>query len=112
MKSKLIALTLAISITQMATAQLGSETRSSMHSLDGSSSQGVRVSLLKPFFDVELTGSKGSQSKTIKAPLTEAIGFSLGYAQLPIQQLGWTTNLLTNELFPTEFAKLNPQMAA
>ena len=63
------------------------------------SSEGFRVSLLRSDLDaqakVELDG------RTIKGDMIEidrTMGVAIGYASLPIQQLGWTANLAYMEL--------------
>ena len=60
-----------------------------------SSSQGVRVSVMKPIVDFQLK-KDGRSSEKYKMP--QALGFSVGYASLPVQQLGWTVDAayLTN----------------
>lgn len=53
------------------------------------SSQGVRVAITKPMVDFKLKAS-GESSDSFK--MNEAIGVSIGYASLPVQQLGWTVD--------------------
>lgn len=57
----------------------------------GIASEGFRLAILKPFMnlDVKISGTGESDSSKID----DTLGFSVGYANLPVQDLGWTTNL-------------------
>lgn len=70
------------------------------------SSQGFRVALVKPFLSVSL--SDGDESLAF-GTAKETYGFSLGYANLPIGQLGFTTNLtyITFEKVPLAIGRFD-----
>ena len=71
----------------------------------GVSSKGIRVSLLKPSLNVELKVSSGGKSgKSDNVSFGDSTGLSVGYANLPVGQLGWTTNL---SLIDTKVDKTN-----
>ncbi len=72
---KKIVLLVSLLSTQIALAQ---ESRTKI-STDGL--QGIRVSIVKPFLKVN------------NYSLDNVLGVSVGYAKLPIQQIGFTTNL-------------------
>ncbi|MGE0632781.1 MAG: hypothetical protein AB7O96_10250 [Pseudobdellovibrionaceae bacterium] len=56
--------------------------------------QGIRVSFLAPSLQDRFRYSKGSTTATSKKEaLNSSVGVSVGYASLPINDLGWTTNL-------------------
>lgn len=59
---------------------------------DGISSKGFRVGIVKPMLEADIKASYQGQSFGNKEKLDEALGFSLGYASLPVQELGWTAN--------------------
>ncbi len=54
------------------------------------SNSGFRISVSKPALNLSLTESGQSTSY---GALTDLVGFSAGYASLPIQRLGWTANI-------------------
>lgn len=60
---------------------------------DGISSKGFRVALVKPMLSADITASRQGRSGSASGTLDSALGFSLGYASLPVQELGWTSNL-------------------
>jgi hypothetical protein len=54
------------------------------------STQGVRVALLKPFLNRGIT----AEGRRIKiGDIKDSLGYAIGYAHLPIRELGFTTNL-------------------
>lgn len=57
------------------------------------SSQGFRVSILKPTLDTKTTNKYQNFSFDGTSKPDSAIGLSVGYAKLPVQELGFTTNL-------------------
>jgi hypothetical protein len=59
---------------------------------DEVSSQGFRVSIVKPMLDSEVKLSGNGASNSYSQTLDQALGLSLGYVSLPVQQLGWTAN--------------------
>ena len=54
------------------------------------SSEGFRVAVTKPMVDFKLKAG-GASSAGYK--MNEAVGVSLGYANLPVEQLGWTADV-------------------
>lgn len=59
---------------------------------DRYASQGVRVSLVKPSLSMEVKFSDSDESLTFKENIDSALGLAVGYASLPIQELGYTVN--------------------
>ena len=63
------------------------------------SSEGFRVSLLRSDLDAKAKIELDSRTVTgDKIEIDRAMGVAIGYASLPIQQLGWTANLAYMEL--------------
>lgn len=60
----------------------------------GKASNGFRISLVKAFLDVKLEASDGSDSGSAKGDLDQEIGFALGYANININSIGFTSRLL------------------
>ncbi|MFS4460825.1 outer membrane beta-barrel protein [Bdellovibrio sp. HCB2-146] len=58
------------------------------------SAEGIRVGLVKPMLDMELKMSVGGESSTGKAKVDDGIGVAVGYAYLPIQDLGWSASFV------------------
>ena len=69
------------------------------------SSKGFRVAILKPFLKEDTKGSEGTSLKTL--------GFSAGYANLPVGHIGWTANLsyIDVEESPVVFYRLDGNAA-
>ncbi len=80
----LVAMVLAASTSF---AQMTSETDSS--AAWGTGRTGVRVSLLKPMLDSSVTA--GGITATEK--LDNSFGLAVGWANMPVQAIGWTTNV-------------------
>lgn len=59
---------------------------------DSISSKGFRIGIVKPMLEADIKASYQGQSFGNKEKLDEALGLSLGYASLPVQELGWTAN--------------------
>jgi len=82
---------------------------------DGISSKGFRIGIVKPMLDADLKASYQGQSFSNKEKLDEALGFSLGYASLPVQELGWTANAtymdIKNEGSSTGLARIDGNLA-
>lgn len=57
------------------------------------SSQGFRISILKPTLDTKTAAKFQGFSFDGTGKPDSAIGLSVGYAKLPVQELGFTTNL-------------------
>jgi hypothetical protein len=60
---------------------------------DSVSSRGFRVSFLKPTLDTKMTGKFMGQTAEGTSKPDSALGIAIGYASLPVQELGYTTNL-------------------
>lgn len=56
-------------------------------------SQGLRVTVMKPWYDAEIKASGYGESLSSKGKVNKGYSLGLGYANLPIQQLGWTGNV-------------------
>lgn len=59
---------------------------------DSISSKGFRISLVRPFLEAELNATYKDESLSETKKVEETTGLSLGYASLPVQDLGWTSN--------------------
>lgn len=57
------------------------------------SSQGFRIAFVKPFIEAEVKASVSGTSFSAKSNIKDTNGVSVGYAYLPIQAFGFTTNL-------------------
>ncbi len=57
------------------------------------SAKGFRVALIKPFLDYEVKQEFLGVNASSEGDLEKEIGFSVGYAYLPVQKLGFTGNL-------------------
>ena len=59
-------------------------------------SKGVRVSIIKPIFEQRYSSFFPQTGGTVKRrlnPDTDALGLSIGWADVPVRELGWTANL-------------------
>ncbi len=52
----------------------------------------VRIGVLAPLLDASFKVSNEGQSKTSSESIQDSLGISAGYANLPLQELGWTAN--------------------
>ncbi len=83
-----------VSIALLTSASYGQNTTTAgIPSTIDNSSTGFRISLTKPVLDakVKVKFSGFNFDDNIKMDSTN--GFAIGYANLPIEELGWTTNL-------------------
>lgn len=62
------------------------------------SSKGFRIGIVKPILELDLKVSLGGASASDYTKVNDALGFSLGYASLPVQALGWTVNFAYMDL--------------
>ena len=92
MKIKFALLAISILLAQSVLASESSVMEMPTH--DSFSSDGVRIALVKPFIAVDLRSSRGSAVKED----VDTIGASLGYAKLPVRELGFTTNAAVMQL--------------
>ena len=73
-----------------------SASQSSVYKIENSkfnSMQGLRLSIIKPSVEVEFKASQRGESGSDSDKVDDAFGFSIGYAKLPIQQLGYLANV-------------------
>lgn len=64
---------------------------------DSISSKGFRISLVRPNLDAKMKVKYESFSFDGSQKIDSTMGLAVGYASLPIQELGWTTNLALME---------------
>jgi hypothetical protein len=91
MKAKLIALLSLAAFAMNASAQ--GTNASYLYSDSGAASEGFRLSAFTMFPSFKVKASVGGYSGSGSTSLDSGIGASLGYAYLPVQSLGFTTNL-------------------
>lgn len=91
MKAKIVILAMTGLFSTAALAQNSSTM--DYPSLPRTSSEGIRVGLVKPTlkadFKVKFNGGSGSKIEN----MDNALGVSVGYAHIPNSQFGWTANL-------------------
>ena len=113
MKKKITVLLATVLVASTSFAQNTSTAK--MPTNDGISSKGIRIGIVKPMLDVDLKASYQGQSSSNKERLDDTLGFSLGYASLPVQKLGWTTNAtymdIKNEGSSTGLARIDGNLA-
>lgn len=84
-----------LTLTLSATASLAQTNVSEMTTTKEEnivSSQGFRIGLSVPMLHTRISASFGQPKSNIDE-VDSTIGFSLGYISLPVQKIGWTTNL-------------------
>lgn len=91
MKKQISTVLVAALLTATAFGQEVSTLKTSVPS-DGISSKGFRVAIVKPMLSADVKASYRGQSASANETLDSALGLSLGYASLPVQELGWTSN--------------------
>lgn len=62
-------------------------------SLPRTSSEGIRVGLVKPTLKADFKATYAGIIRTSSESLDNTLGVSVGYAQIPNSQFGWTANL-------------------
>ncbi|MNJ94701.1 hypothetical protein D3C87_124030 [compost metagenome] len=88
------ALTALVAMTLLASVSLAQDTTSSKMAMpEIYSSKGIRVSLLRPALDAKLKFTMAGESATAKGDMTDFFGLGVGYANLPVGQVGWTGNV-------------------
>ncbi len=85
-------------------AQTTSQTKASVE--EATSVQGFRISLLRPHLDAKSKADYKGNHIEESLKIDSTIGLALGYAKLPVRELGWTTNLAMME-FTAEDEKVN-----
>ena len=88
-----IASVLAISLFAVTVFGQELSTSKTSYADDDVSSKGFRVSIVKPMLSGTLSLSDGENSASASSNIKDALGISVGYANLPIQELGWSANL-------------------
>jgi hypothetical protein len=96
MNTKIVAILTMAFLTSTTYAQNASTAKMPID--DGMSSIGFRISLVKPMLDADIKASYKGNSFGNKEKLDETLGLSVGYARLPIQELGWTANAAFMEI--------------
>lgn len=71
-------------------AQMSSRTE--MNLQDRYSANGFRVSLVRPILSVDFKAQFQGREVTFEENLDDTLGLSVGYASLPVQELGFTAN--------------------
>ncbi|WP_413586181.1 hypothetical protein [Bdellovibrio sp. HCB274] len=89
--TKSLVLMTSLFLTTTALAQNAQTTKAAKD--ESFSSKGIRVGIVKPTLRVSSKASSANQSFHFSDDLDDAWGLSLGYASLPVQALGWTTNV-------------------
>ncbi|WP_413583306.1 hypothetical protein [Bdellovibrio sp. HCB288] len=84
----LIATVLVTSTTFAQNTQVSKTTKN-----DSISSKGFRVGIVKPMLRASAEATYNGESFHVGDNLDSALGVTLGYASLPVQELGWTTNV-------------------
>ena len=82
-----------LTIALLASTVLAQNTSTTKMPTDEISSRGVRIGIVKPMLEYEAKVDYSGNSFSFKDKLDEAIGFSVGYASLPVQEFGWISNL-------------------
>lgn len=90
MKNQIAAFLATALVASMSFAQ---NTSTAQMPAQESSSKGFRVSIVKPMLEAEIKASGYGASVSNSEKLDEALGVAVGYANLPVQALGWTANL-------------------
>ncbi len=91
MKTKVAVLLTTVFVASMSFAQNTSTIE--VPTADGASTKGVRIGLVKSVLraDLEVTSEQYGPFKA-SADIDDSLGLSLGYASLPVQELGWAAN--------------------
>jgi hypothetical protein len=91
MKAKIVSVAAVSLLTSASFAQ--NTTRAKMPVDGGISSQGVRISIVRPTLDMKIEAKFDGQTFSGTAKPDSALGVAVGYAKLPVEELGFTTNL-------------------
>jgi hypothetical protein len=68
-------------------------TTAEVPTMKDNSSTGIRISLVKPVLDAKMKIKFQEFNFDDSTQMDSTNGFAVGYANLPIEELGWTTNL-------------------
>ena len=91
MKNQITAFLAMALLTSMSFAQNASTLK--LPADDGFSSKGLRISLVKPTLDSKIKLKYEGLSFDGTGKPDSALGLAVGYASLPVQELGWTANV-------------------
>lgn len=109
MKTKITVFLAMVLVASASFAQNSSTAK--MPTDDRISSKGFRMGIVKLMLDADFKVSIPGKSFNEKGKLPEALGFSLGYASLPVQDLGWTTNTTFMHADGVGFARIDGNLA-
>ncbi|MNJ94702.1 hypothetical protein D3C87_124040 [compost metagenome] len=88
------ALTALVAMTLLASVSLAQDTTSSRMAMpEIYSSKGIRVSLLRPTIDMKGKGKMEGKTVNLTGKVEDVLGLGVGYANLPVGQVGWTGNV-------------------
>lgn len=108
-------ITAFLAMALVASSSFAQNTSTAKMPTDGMSSKGFRIGIVKPMLEADIKASYQGQSFGAKEKLDEALGLSLGYASLPVQELGWTANAtymdIKNEGSSTGLARIDGNLA-
>ena len=92
---KSIVLILAVLLTSTSVFAQGSRAKRSYRSSYGAAtaSEGFRIGLAKPSMEGQVSASGMGQSFSQTSKIDQSMAFSLGYVNLPIRSIGFTTGL-------------------
>jgi hypothetical protein len=84
----------AVAVSTFAQAQTNPEetTAVSTHYPGPTSAKGFRIALVKPFLDWDLQAKADSRTFKFDGEFEKEMGFSVGFAYLPIRNIGFTVN--------------------
>lgn len=91
MKTKIVTVLAVVLLTSTSFAQNTSTAKLPVD--DGIASQGIRISIVKPTLDMKATVKYQGSSFDGTGKPDSALGIAVGYAKLPVQEFGFTTNL-------------------
>lgn len=85
---------IGLASTNVARAEVWTNSYSAYpYSRRSESAQGVRLTLMSSILEGRFHADKENQAKDLNGDFASAWGLALGYAKLPIQSFGFTTNL-------------------
>ena len=90
MKTNIIGFLVIAILASTSFAQNKSTTQ--MQQDEGISSKGLRVSIVRPNLDGKAKANYNGLSLDVSEKIDETLGIAIGYANLPVEEMGWTTN--------------------
>jgi hypothetical protein len=83
-----------LTILTLASSAFGQEiSTEKMPVLENQTVQGLRIGLSRPSLKADIKATGYGVTVTNSSNLNDTMGFSVGYAHFPLQQLGWSSNL-------------------